>query len=73
MSEEVIFDKLNLRIPDSVKTYSVSTQRDVFAYLQEMNDIQRKAYSIAFDHLESSFDIVRSNGFQDWIKKRVNT
>jgi hypothetical protein len=40
-------------------------------YLSEMDEQHRQAYEIALNHLESSFDIVRSNGFQDWKKSRV--
>jgi len=31
-----------------------------------MNDLEKTGYKIAFNHLESSFDIYRSNGFKQW-------
>ena len=70
MTEEVNFEKLNLPISDYLKTYSLDEQREIFQYLSEMDDINKKAYNIAYNHLESSFNIERSNGFKKWkIKK----
>jgi hypothetical protein len=39
-------------------------------YLYEMNDIQRKAYHIARDHLGTSFNVAKSNGFKEWKKQK---
>lgn len=33
------------------------------------NPLERKAMEIAKDHLGSSFDLGRSNGFRTWIQK----
>ena len=64
MSEETNFDSLNLPIPEIVKTYSNEKKREIFDYLNEMSDIEKEGYKIAFNHVESSFDIYRSNGFK---------
>lgn len=66
MSQEVNFDSLNLPIPELVKSYSIEKQREVFEYLSEMDELNKIAYKIAFNHLQSSFDICRSNGFKEW-------
>jgi hypothetical protein len=44
---------------------------DVVAYLEYVasNPLERKAMEIAKDHLGSSFDLTRSNGFRAWIQK----
>jgi hypothetical protein len=63
---EVNFDSLHLPIPEIIKTYSLEKQREIFDYLSEMNQDDKIAYKIAFNHLESSFDICRSNGFKEW-------
>lgn len=39
-------------------------------YLQEMTPLERQAYEIARTHLKTSFNVVRSNGFIEWMKKR---
>ena len=63
---EVNFESLNLPIPDIVKTYPDEKKREIFNYLNDMSDLEKVGYKIAFNHLESSFDIYRSNGFKDW-------
>lgn len=39
-------------------------------YLAQMTPLQIQAYEIAKSHLGSSFSIVRSNGFKEWLKLR---
>jgi len=70
MSEEVDFKSLNLPIPESTKLYSIEQQREMFQYLSEMDDLERKGYEIAVNHLVSSFNIYRSNGFIEWKKSK---
>jgi hypothetical protein len=38
-------------------------------YLSSLNDMQKKAYLIAKEHLGSSFNVNRSNGYHEWNKK----
>ena len=72
MSEETIqFDALNLPIPTIVQSYSDEKQSEIFQYLSEMNEKERIGYKIAFEHLGTSFDICRSNGFINWKKNKV--
>jgi len=37
--------------------------------LKQLNSIERKAYSIGKEHLGTSFNVVKSNGFNEWKKK----
>lgn len=46
-------------------------QQLVVEYMAQLSDIERKACAIAKDHLGSSFNIVKSNGFNDWLKERA--
>ena len=39
-------------------------------YIAQLTPLQRQAYEIAKDHLGSSFDIKRSNGFKEWLKEK---
>ena len=66
MTEEVNFDSLNMKISDLVKRYPSEQQKDIFEYLNRMDEHDKKAYDIAYGHLGTSFNIVRSNGFKDW-------
>jgi hypothetical protein len=42
-------------------------------YLEQLTLQERKAHDIAKSHLGTSFDIVRSNGYKSWMKKRVSS
>ena len=72
MSEEVNFETLNIQIPNIIKNYSLEKQREIYDYLSELDDINKKGYNIAFEHLGSSFDICRSNGFQKWKRSKIS-
>ena len=38
-------------------------------YIQQMTLQEKLVLKIAIEHLESSFDIEKSIGFQEWLKK----
>ena len=60
-----------LPVPDLIKSYSYEKQDEIKNYLNEIDDHHKKAYLIALNHLGSSFNIYRSNGFKDWLKERL--
>jgi hypothetical protein len=70
MSEQIAinFETLNLPIPNVIKTYSKEKQKEIFNYLEQMDDHNRKGYLIAQNHLGTSFNIYKSNGYKDWLK-----
>lgn len=70
MTEEVTFDSLNMKISDLIKKYPIEQQREIFEYLNEMDEHNRKAYDIAYNHLGTSFNIARSNGFKEWLSHK---
>ena len=41
---------------------------DIDIYVAQLTPLQQKAHQIAIDHLKTSFDIYRSNGFIEWKK-----
>lgn len=55
-------------LPSRFENYDVETQRSIIRYLSGLNEIQTKAYLIAKDHLGSSFNVVKSNGYINWLK-----
>ena len=70
MSKDICFDKFGISIPKLViDTYTEEQKREVFGYLSSLDKLQLKAYSIAYSHLGTSFNIYKSNGFKDWLKK----
>jgi len=48
--------------------YDESSQKEIMEYIKSLNEIEIKAMKIAQDHLETSFNIVKSIGFQKWKK-----
>lgn len=66
---QVNFEILNLPIPCVIKTYSNEKQRQIFNYLQEMDEHNRKGYLIAQNHLGTSFNICKSNGYKEWTNR----
>ena len=70
---QINFEETELSIPESVLKLSLEKQTEVYNYLIQMNQSEKKAYLIAKDHLGSSFNIFKSNGFSEWknILKKV--
>ncbi len=68
MSDKPDFKSLNLKIPDLVLAMPIERQTEVFEYLKQLDKLQRESYSIAIDHLDTSFSIHKSNGFKEWRK-----
>jgi hypothetical protein len=67
-SSNNIFKDFNLPIPSIVDSYDDIKQKEIYDYLTEImkDEQQKKAYVIAFEHLASSFNIYKSNGFKEW-------
>lgn len=41
-------------------------------YIEQMTDRERKAYNIAIEDLQTSFDVVKCIGYQNWLKNNSN-
>ena len=41
-------------------------------YISQLTEVEKIAYEIAKEHLGSSFNIYRSNGFKEWLKKKTS-
>jgi hypothetical protein len=72
-SSNNIFKDFNLPIPSIVDSYDDIKQKEIYEYLKHLmkNEQQKKAYVIAYEHLGSSFNIYKSNGFKDWKSSHV--
>ena len=66
MSDSIDFTLLKISVPEQIKIYSIEKQKEIYEYLQNMDENDKKAYLIAMNHLGSSFNIYRSNGFKEW-------
>lgn len=56
-------------VPETIVNLSTEKQKEIYEYLKQLDEKDRIAYKIALDHLGTSFNIVRSNGFTEWINK----
>ena len=63
--------ELDLPIPTIILEYSEEIQKSILDYLKQLNNDERKAYTIAFNHLGTSFNIVRSTGYVSWKKRMI--
>jgi hypothetical protein len=70
MSESIDFSLLNIPLPELVKQYPIEKQQEIYEYLSQMDVHHKQAYSIAYNHLGSSFNLYKSNGFKEWKGKK---
>jgi hypothetical protein len=59
-----------LPLPNNFENYDTETQSSIIEYITQLSDLEKKAYKIAYNHLGSSFNVVKSNGYNDWLKTR---
>ena len=59
-----------LPLPNNFENYDIDTQSAIIEYITHLSYIEKKAYKIAYNHLGSSFNVVKSNGYNDWLKTR---
>ena len=61
--------QLGLSLPSNFETLEDNLQSLIIEYLSQLGHIDKKAYMIAKEHLGSSFNVVKSNGYCDWKKE----
>ena len=59
-----------LPLPNNFVNYDINLQSSVIEYITQLSDIEKKAYKIAQIHLGSSFNVVKSNGYNTWLKSK---
>jgi hypothetical protein len=63
-------NKSSMPLPNNFDVLSPDVKELVIEYVNQLTEIEQKAYKIAKDHLGSSFNVVKSNGYNDWLKTR---
>ena len=43
----------------------------IIAYITQLTETEKQAYLIAYQHLGTSFNILNSNGYKDYVKKNI--
>lgn len=62
------FGECGLPIPIMVYNLAHEKQDEIINYIKSMDERDKKAYRIAFNHLGTSFNVCKSNGYKDWKK-----
>jgi hypothetical protein len=70
MNRQEIELEIGLELPIEFEKYDINTQEALIKYLKHLDIIERKAYTIGKEHLGSSFNVLKSNGYNDWKKKQ---
>lgn len=60
---------LAVSLPPNFENYNPGVQASIIEYLGQLDPRQQRAYLIAKDHLGSSFNILKSNGYNDWLNE----
>jgi len=55
---------------DNLEKYPQEVRKSIIKYLEQLGDKERIAYSIAKEHLGTSFNIVKSIGYITWKKSQ---
>jgi hypothetical protein len=55
-------------LPNNFHELEPQIQFYIIEYLEQLNPIEVRAYGIAKSHLGTSFNVLRSNGYNDWLK-----
>lgn len=55
---------------EDLSKYPQDVQESIMKYLEQLGDKERIAYSIAKEHLGTSFNIIRSIGYITWKKEQ---
>ena len=55
----------------NIEQYGEENREIVIRYIESLTDLECNAMKIAEDHLETSFHIMKSIGFQKWLKNNM--
>ena len=69
--DNVNFEELDLPISPIMLTYPHEVQLNLYEYMSQFDKYQRMTYCIAFEQLQSSFSLIKSNGYIKWLKKKI--
>jgi hypothetical protein len=56
---------------EELSKYPQDVQESILKYLEQLGDKERIAYSIAKEHLGTSFNVLKSIGYINWKKEQT--
>ena len=67
---QILLEEMNVSdLSNQIISYPQETQDSLFKYLSNFSNTEKKAFLIAKNHLGTSFNIIKSTGYNDWLKK----
>lgn len=69
---EYNFDEIGIPIPPLFDKYDQDVKANIYKYLSNLDEHNKSIYRIACQHLETSFNIVKSNGYLMWLKNNTD-
>lgn len=69
VAQQVDFSVTNLPVNKEVYKEPYEMQEKALKWLMQFDEKHKKAYTIAYEHLESSFDLIKCTGFQAYLAK----
>ena len=65
--EQIKVAKISLKVNTKKSTIE---KKEIYNYLSQLDEHNKQAYLIAYNHLGTSFNILKSNGYKEWINKK---
>jgi hypothetical protein len=62
--------ELGVELPNQFEKYDILTKQSIIKYIKQLNSIEIQAYKIGKQHLGTSFNILKSNGYNNWKKQQ---
>ena len=72
-ASNIIIKLIYFNIKNNNNISFIMSQAEIDAYIAQLSEMEKKVLTIASTHLETSFNIVKSIGFQEWKKKQLLT
>lgn len=69
---EYNFEEIGIPEPPLFDNYDEETKTNIYEYLSKLDEHNKNIYKIAHQHLETSFNVVKSNGYLKWLQKKQN-
>jgi hypothetical protein len=69
---QIDFTKLGLPVSKNIGIYTQPQQQLIYNYLEQLDELHKQTYLIAIEHLGTSFNVIKSNGYKEWAQK-LNT
>ena len=64
MTKDIVYTE------DDFKNYNETDKINIQEYVSQLSDKEKQVYNIAKDHLGSSFNIIKSNGYCKWCSNK---